>query len=910
MSDHLNYVYTCDVNTPVQIKVIALEGSFKKPPVREIIDDPDLQFCATMQEKVCNNVYIQCQVFCENRPVGVPVLTSYKSFPVRYEWNEWLTLPLRHSDLSRDAQVAFTIYDIHTSVQPHAIGGTSISLFTKRGIFRQRICALKVWPFCEGDGMIPSTTPGKVKYDALCGRHIADERMQILKLSKFRKKYYNGMIEKVDWLDRLTFRQIEVVDASEKRMSNELYLMIEFPSAVAQENDYFVIHYEQNEEDTFCHNPYPTLVRFPDPEIGMENLVEAKHHILARSVRSIVNYPPNTQLSSEEKDLMWKFRYYLLTNKRALTKFLQCVHWSVTSEVNQAEELLNEWSAMDAEDALELLSPNFSHPYVRKYAVSRLKEASVDDLLLYLLQLVQALKFERFGDICSGVDSSFVQQLTTMSTEVEEDVMSKSYFTKPDVCDAEISSEQNHDLLVEGTKANSVDDVTRADSPPLCHLVGSGSGSGGGGSGGTDLATFLIAGACKDTTLANYLYWYLKVECDCYFRSEERHKDHGRSGNNLFIQEMYMVMLERLSRALARGDTDARRRRQLLRRQQLFVDRLVKIMQAVYKESGNRKRKTEVLQTLLEEHEDSVNFLELAALPLPLDPTVRLQSVVAKKASLFNSALMPCKLTFKTVEGRDYTTIFKYGDDLRQDQLVLQTITLMDKLLRKENLDLRLTPYKVLATSVNHGFVQYVDSETLRDVLRDWTSIQEYFRHYMPSSSGPFGIEADVVDNYVRSCAGYTVISYLLGIGDRHLHNLLLCTDGRIFHVDFGYILGRDPKPLAPPIKLTKEMIEGLGGFNSNQWQEFRTLTYTAFLHLRRNSNLILNLFALMINSTIPDIVLEPDKAVKKLQERFLLHLSDEEAVQYIQQLIDVSISAKMAAIADIMHDVAHYLRK
>lgn len=50
--------------------------------------------------------------------------------------------------------------------------------------------------------------------------------------------------------------------------------------------------------------------------------------------------------------------------------------------------------------------------------------------------------------------------------------------------------------------------------------------------------------------------------------------------------------------------------------------------------------------------------------------------------------------------------MFKAGDDLRQDQLILQLITLMDRLLRKENLDLKLTPYNVLACSGNppyHG---------------------------------------------------------------------------------------------------------------------------------------------------------------------------------------------------------------
>jgi hypothetical protein len=64
---------------------------------------------------------------------------------------------------------------------------------------------------------------------------------------------------------------------------------------------------------------------------------------------------------------------------------------------------------------------------------------------------------------------------------------------------------------------------------------------------------------------------------------------------------------------------------------------------------------------------------------------------------------MPSRLTFVTTTGTEYVAIFKLGDDLRQDQLILQIITLMDKLLRRENLDLRLTPYRVLATSSKHG---------------------------------------------------------------------------------------------------------------------------------------------------------------------------------------------------------------
>ena len=70
-----------------------------------------------------------------------------------------------------------------------------------------------------------------------------------------------------------------------------------------------------------------------------------------------------------------------------------------------------------------------------------------------------------------------------------------------------------------------------------------------------------------------------------------------------------------------------------------------------------------------------------------------------------------------------------------------------------------------------------------------------------------------------------------------------------------------------------------------------------------------MNLFSLMVDSSVPDIALEPDKTVRKVQDKFKLELSDEEAVQYMQKMIDVSATAVMAAVVERIHRLAQFLR-
>uniref|UniRef100_G3RHH5 Phosphatidylinositol 3-kinase catalytic subunit type 3 n=1 Tax=Gorilla gorilla gorilla TaxID=9595 RepID=G3RHH5_GORGO len=879
-AEKFHYIYSCDLDINVQLKIGSLEGKREQKSYKAVLEDPMLKFSGLYQE-TCSDLYVTCQVFAEGKPLALPVRTSYKAFSTRWNWNEWLKLPVKYPDLPRNAQVALTIWDVYGPGKAVPVGGTTVSLFGKYGMFRQGMHDLKVWPNVEADGSEPTKTPGRTSST------LSEDQMS--RLAKLTKAHRQGHMVKVDWLDRLTFREIEMINESEKRSSNFMYLMVEFRCVKCDDKEYGIVYYEKDGDESSPILTSFELVKVPDPQMSMENLVESKHHKLARSLRSgpsdhdlkpnaatrdqlniIVSYPPTKQLTYEEQDLVWKFRYYLTNQEKALTKFLKCVNWDLPQEAKQALELLGKWKPMDVEDSLELLSSHYTNPTVRRYAVARLRQADDEDLLMYLLQLVQALKYENFDDIKNGLEPTKKDSQSSVSENVSNSGINSAEIDSSQIITSPLPSVSSPPPA---SKTKEVPDGENLEQ---------------------DLCTFLISRACKNSTLANYLYWYVIVECEDQDTQQRDPKTH----------EMYLNVMRRFSQALLKGDKSVRVMRSLLAAQQTFVDRLVHLMKAVQRESGNRKKKNERLQALLGDNE-KMNLSDVELIPLPLEPQVKIRGIIPETATLFKSALMPAQLFFKTEDGGKYPVIFKHGDDLRQDQLILQIISLMDKLLRKENLDLKLTPYKVLATSTKHGFMQFIQSVPVAEVLDTEGSIQNFFRKYAPSENGPNGISAEVMDTYVKSCAGYCVITYILGVGDRHLDNLLLTKTGKLFHIDFGYILGRDPKPLPPPMKLNKEMVEGMGGTQSEQYQEFRKQCYTAFLHLRRYSNLILNLFSLMVDANIPDIALEPDKTVKKVQDKFRLDLSDEEAVHYMQSLIDESVHALFAAVVEQIHKFA-----
>ena len=207
-----------------------------------------------------------------------------------------------------------------------------------------------------------------------------------------------GQIQEVPWLDTITKCHCEdILAAATDSSSNFIFdndtapptLLIDMPTF-----DVPVMH-----EETFYATPthgacggvsaldlalsrkhegenHLSLVPFLDYESEQNNPVEDKYRTLAHDLlRGLVDpalkpdreqrdrlaaiiASPSHHPTREEKDLLWRFRFSLVDNRSALTKFLLAVDWEIESEVVQAAELLEQWrkrSPIEVTDALRLL---------------------------------------------------------------------------------------------------------------------------------------------------------------------------------------------------------------------------------------------------------------------------------------------------------------------------------------------------------------------------------------------------------------------------------------------------------------------------------------------------------------------------------------------------------------------------
>lgn len=404
----------------------------------------------------------------------------------------------------------------------------------------------------------------------------------------------------------------------------------------------------------------------------------------------------------------------------------------------------------------------------------------------------------------------------------------------------------------------------------------------------SSLVRFLVRRALGSVRVMHYLFWYLK----------------DTISDPQFGQRFQIILGGLLSIC-------GHAQRSEFTTQDEIVSDLTQVAQNV------KSAKDSLRMNVLQQELSVVAANVLTSVRLPISPSYEVKGVDAAACGYFTSNSAPLRLIFKNVDpfGEDVHAMFKIGDDMRQDRLVMQLVGIMNKIWLREGIDLKMITYKCVATDVGMGMVEIVKhSVTLREIhtelgLAGSFKDEPIARWIQKYNTGDESYH-QAVDNFTASCAGYCVATYVLGICDRHNDNIMIKRSGHLFHIDFAKILGnaqmfgtfrRDRAPFV----LTPDMAFVInGGYEpSSRFQDFVDLCCKAFNVIRRHSNLLLNLLSLMLNSGISCLSQVAD--LKYIRDSLLPDSSEGEATAAFTRLIEASLSSWFTQVNFFIHNVA-----
>jgi phosphatidylinositol 3-kinase len=221
------------------------------------------------------------------------------------------------------------------------------------------------------------------------------------------------------------------------------------------------------------------------------------------------------------------------------------------------------------------------------------------------------------------------------------------------------------------------------------------------------------------------------------------------------------------------------------------------------------------------------------------------------------------------------------------------------KLIEKFGNYEKVPTYRINMITIDIGVIEFVpDSITLRDVGKLGLELQEYVLNQECNKTET--IHA-IKQRFLKNLAISSCLSYLLGIYDRHLDNIMINKKGQIFHIDFGYIMDSPSSHIinTPNIKMTSDMIKFMGGDDSEYYKDFKEYLVKIYDIMRLYKNLIINYYEMIGKEKF----LEWDTVKEKLETRFMEGLKTQDINVILINEIETSISYP-SMFSDICHDV------
>jgi Phosphatidylinositol 3- and 4-kinase/LysM domain len=153
--------------------------------------------------------------------------------------------------------------------------------------------------------------------------------------------------------------------------------------------------------------------------------------------------------------------------------------------------------------------------------------------------------------------------------------------------------------------------------------------------------------------------------------------------------------------------------------------------------------------------------------------------VEVKCVDVFASATRPWLLN---LNGGSKGWIWKEGDDLRKDALLLRVMDALNAIWERASLPVRCNTYRVVPFFIDGthcGFIEALDGQPLQD-----QPVDSYQVLQLAKEMGAKG------NRFVSTLNGTIIASYLFDLFDRHHGNIFLDTTGALSHIDFNNCFG------------------------------------------------------------------------------------------------------------------------
>uniref|UniRef100_U3JCG0 non-specific serine/threonine protein kinase n=1 Tax=Ficedula albicollis TaxID=59894 RepID=U3JCG0_FICAL len=315
--------------------------------------------------------------------------------------------------------------------------------------------------------------------------------------------------------------------------------------------------------------------------------------------------------------------------------------------------------------------------------------------------------------------------------------------------------------------------------------------------------------------------------------------------------------------------------------------------------------------------------LEDVAVPtmeIKVDPTGQYENLVTissfkREFRLAGGMNLPKIIDCVGSDGKERRQLVKGRDDLRQDAVMQQVFQMCNTLLqqntetRKRKLNIRR--YKVVPLSQRSGVLEWCSGTTpigeflvnaeegahkryrpkdyssyqchkimldaqkkhSEEKYRIFTEIcekfQPVFRYFCMEKFLDPAVWFEKRLAYTRSVATSSIVGYILGLGDRHVQNILIDEQtAELVHIDLGVAFEQGkilPTPETVPFRLTRDIVDGMG--ITGVEGVFRRCCEKTMAVMRNSQEALLTIVEVLLYDPLFDWTMNPLKALY-LQQR------------------------------------------